>query len=196
MWISAQRCWCLATQCTVFADSFMSSNHDFTTGLGLVWTSEKLVLLWEHWVNPQAHAGILWCSESFWKQTQGAQMTPLTTRPCRSGVLMRLSLLFHLQMCKTKSHWGTANLTYYPLVLPELHKLDVFLWTWKPGTCLLEDKLYEHIQKRASSPRAVRHMMTAGIYPALTVLVLLVTYQQLKAQIVVHSASAFQANNH
>lgn len=64
--------------------------------------------------------------------------------------------------------------------------------TWN----LPSDKLYEHLQKHASSPRAVRHMMTAGVYPALKVLVLLVIHQQLKAQIVVHSASAFQANNH
>lgn len=64
--------------------------------------------------------------------------------------------------------------------------------TWN----LPSDKLYEHLQKRASSPRAVRHMMTAGVYPALKVLVHLVIHQQLKAQIVFHFASAFQANNH
>lgn len=44
--------------------------------------------------------------------------------------------------------------------------------TWN----LPSDKLYEHLQKRASSPRAVRHMMTAGVYPALKVLVHLVIH--------------------
>lgn len=107
---------------------------------------------------------------------------------------MRLFLLFHLQMCKTESlrhcepyvpPTGTARVAQIGCILMNMK-------TWN----LPYDKLYEHIQKHASSPRAMRHMMTAGIYPALKDLVHLIIYQQLKAHIVVHSVSAFQANNH
>lgn len=108
---------------------------------------------------------------------------------------MRLSLLFHLQMCKTKESLRHCE----PYVLPtgtaraaQIGGILMNMKTWN----LPSDKLYEHIQERASSPRAVRHMMTAGVYPALKVLVHLVIHQQLKAQIVFHFASAFQANNH